>query len=601
VMMLKKMLILSLLLLPMAAAAQDDITIQISLDRDTINIGEQASLTVTVSGSQRNLPAPELPNLSMFNVYSQGTSTNISIVNGRMETSYSYRYLLQPKRQGSFPIRPVSLVFNQKRYTSNELAVTIIESGVSTPPTLKQEATSQEGEGRDLFLTAEVNKKTAYVNEQITLTLKFFYGVQLYSQPEYNAPQTTDFWTDVLDAQKSYYQIVNGRRYQVIEISSALFPTRSGELTIGPAMVSAMVVVKKAPRRNDPFSMFDDFISQGESRSVRSRPLKINVLPLPENNKPSDFTGTVGDFAITATPDKTDVDMNQPVTVTYKISGTGNIKTIAEPNIGDLQEFRTYRASSDEKISKAGGLVGGTKAFEEVYIPKRAGKLTIPPVKLDFFNPATKKYQSIAAGSIELNVNPAATGDYTDAPLRAVAGRVVESSAKDIRYIKTDPAVLSHRRTVILFAPLYMILNAIPVLLLAAVWIDSLRKAKLNSDVKYARSRAAKKVARKHLSAARKMVDAGMTAPFYAELRRAVFTYVANKLNVSPHGLTGDRLLEILGESGVDEELTAKARELLKQADFAQYSSAEVFPEQIAQSLQAAEDLLIKLEEVRFG
>jgi BatD DUF11 like domain len=600
-MMLRKILILSFLLLPIIAAAQDDIKIQISLDRDTINIGEQASLTVTVSGSQRNLPAPELPNLSMFNVYSQGTSTNISIVNGSMETSYSYRYLLQPKRQGSFPIRPVSLVFNQKRYTSNELVLTVNEAGVSTPTTLKQEATSQEGGGGDLFLTAEVNKKTAYVNEQITLTIKFFYGVQLYSQPEYNAPQTTDFWTDVLDAQKSYYQIVDGRRYQVIEISSALFPTRSGDLTIGPAMVSAMIVVKKAPRRNDPFSMFDDFFSQGESRSVRSRPIKINVLPLPDNGKPSGFTGTVGDYTITATPDKTVVDMNQPVSVTYKISGTGNIKTIAEPNIEDIQEFRTYRASSDEKISKVGGLVGGTKAFEEVYIPKRAGTLTIPSVKLDFFNPVTKKYHSIASGAIELNVNPAATGDYADVPLRAVAGRVVESSAKDIRYIKTDPAVLSHRRTVILFTPLYMILNAIPVLLLAAVWIGSLRRAKLNSDVKYARSRAAKKVARKHLSAARKMVGAGKTAPFYAELRRAVFTYVANKLNVSPHGLTGDRLLEILSESGVSEELTAKSRELLKQADFAQYSSAEVSPGQIAESLQAAEDLLIRLEEVRLG
>ncbi len=339
------------MLLPINILAQDNISLRMEMSRDTIDISQQAVLTISVSGAKQDIPAPELPDLSMFNVYSQGTSTNISIVNGKMQTSYTYQYLLQPKKAGIFPISAASIVYNRGKYLSNELALTVIDSDANrrVPRSLKEEGVTTSGEERDMFLTSEVDKKSAFVNEQITLRLKFYHAVQLYSQPEYTAPQTTDFWSDMLEPQKTYFDTVNGRRYRVIEIATALFPTRSGDLTIGPAMLTASIASRRTPNRKDPFSVFDDFFGQAESQTVRSRPITVKILPLPEENRPTNFTGTVGNFSIEASPDKTNVDMNQPVTVTYKIDGTGNIKTVAEPNIGDLTDFRIYRASTDEK------------------------------------------------------------------------------------------------------------------------------------------------------------------------------------------------------------------------------------------------------------
>ncbi|MCX6827100.1 MAG: BatD family protein, partial [candidate division Zixibacteria bacterium] len=600
--MCKKWFVALMFFLSALAVAQGDIQIQISMDRDTINVNEQAYLTVTILTGQQNLPAPELPNLSMFNVYSQGTSTSISIVNGKMESSFSYQYLLQPKKQGTFLIRPVTIVYNQKRYASNEFTLTVLDSGVGTPKSLKQEAITRSGESREMFLTAEVDKKTVYVNEQVTLTIKYFYAIQLYSQPEYTAPQTTDFWTDVLEPQKSYYQIIDGQRYNVIEITSALFPTRSGELTIGQAMVTATIPVRKAqPRRNDPFAAFDNFFTQGEPKSVNAHPIIIKVLPLPADNKPASFSGTVGNYTINATVDKTNVDINQPVTVTYKINGTGNIKTVAEPNIGELDDFRIYRASTDEKISRLNGVIGGTKIFEEVYISRRAGRLAIPSVKIDFFNPTSRKYQTVSTNSIMLEVHPTQGSDYAETPLRAVPGGIVEPTARDIRYIKTDPGSFSRGWSIVILSPFYLIINALPVLLLMAVWISKMRKEKLFSDIGYARSRAAKRLARKRLSTARKLANVNQTTKFYAEIRQAIFSYVADKLNISPFGLTSERLFEIFKETGVDITLIEKTRELIKRADFAQYSSANAPQEQIAESLQMAEELLIILEGIKIG
>jgi hypothetical protein len=403
-----------------------------------------------------------------------------------------------------------------------------------------------------------------------------------------------------MEPQRTYYQNINGRRYNVIEINTALFPTRSGELLIGQAMVSVNVKAKSR-RRRDPFSMFDDFFDRGQTKTVRTKPLKIEVLPLPTENKPANFSGTVGEFFITSSADKLKTEVNQPVTVTYKINGTGNIKTVAEPEIEDLVDFRVYRSASSEKVSKIEGVVGGTKIFEETYIPKRAGQLTIPAVSLNYFNPRTKQYKTVSTKPISINVEQAALSDYADIPVPQVAGRVIDSKAKDIRYIKTETGDLALQRPLILATPLYLVLNGVPVLLLISVWIGQKRREKLSTDIGYARSRLARKLARKRLATARKLAGSKQTAEFYAEIRFALFAYIADKLNISPHGLTGDKLLEIMKSSNIEEDIIGKSKSLLRQADFAQYSSSTKEAEDIKQSLKLAEEILVKLEGIKIA
>lgn len=613
-----RLLLILVCILPISLFGKDDIDIVMSLSRDAINIDESVYLKITISGSQRRLPSPQLPNLSIFDVYPRGTSANLLDVNGKVEVSLkTYNYLLQPKQEGTFVIKPaVVVVHNRRRYESNEVTLKVIGSGGAvSEKSLESQATTKEGKARDLFLTAEVDKKSAYVSEQITLSVKFFQAVKLYSQPDYTPPQTTDFWADILEPQKTYEQIVNDRRYKVIEINTALFPTRSGELTIGQAMVSVVVASKERVRRNDPFSsmlrdffrgrdpIFNDFFRPRENVRVRvrSNPIKVQVLPLPEENKPRDFSGTVGSFRILSTPDKTTVEANQPVTVTYKISGTGNIKTIAEPAIRELKDFRVYRASSSEKISKLNGIIGGAKIFEEVYIPKRAGKLTIPPVKLDFFDPGLKKYIALSTKPVLLNVKPVAEGEFADIPFRPITGRIVDPNAKDIRFIKTEVGDLVLKKPLIIFRPLYLIMNALPMLMLIIVWISQKRKEKFAADVGYARSRTARRMAKKRLSAARKLVGSQQPAQFYSEIRAAILSYVADKLNISPYGLTSEKLLDLIRNAGAKEELISAASELLRRADFAQYSSVEVSQQQIMDSLNMAEKILIGLEEINLA
>jgi hypothetical protein len=588
-----------LAVLSASAQSSDDVRIQVSLSPDTIGMDGQAILDVQVVGTSQSIPDLEMPSLPAFEIYSQGRSTSISIVNGQVNAQVSYRYILAPQKPGVFPVSGIALVFNNKRYEGNAVTLTVLNKGQSTSPKLEQRATDDQGGTRDLFLAASVDAKNPYVNQQVTLTLKFYLGVQSYSSPELNEPATTGFWAEPMGNSAPYMERVKGRNYRVFEIKYALFPTQSGELTIGRAAVTTTVANQRA--RRDPFDMFGDLMARGEQVTVRSEPLTIQVRPLPTAGKPADFSGSIGRFNIDARPDKTDVEMNQPVTLSIKINGQGNIKSVAEPAIPDLKDFRVYRASSNESVAKMGDKVGGTKTFEEVFIPRRPGLLEIPALTLTYFNPDAGKYETIATKAISLNVKK--PEGYVSSPDVPYSGpnMTLSSEAQDIRFIKNDLGAAQPIGRLVLFSPLYILVNALPVLVLAGLVIARKQKERLSSDVGYARARGASKMARKRLTKARSLANLAQVRDFYGELSLALTAYIADKLNISPHGLTSDQIADLLRQKGSDEQLVTEAVAFLRQCDFARFAPSNTTESDISAALAAAEQLMVKIEGVRFA
>lgn len=587
----------ALMLLVSIGSAQD-ISIAVSLDRDTIGMDEQAVLTVEVSGTIQNLPEPNIPKMSMFEMYSQGRSTSISVVNGQMAATATYRYLLVPKRAGTYPIDQIAIVYNNRRYKGNGVNVTVLQQGSTAPPSVESNARDDSGDSRDYFLLAEVDKKKPYVNQQVTLTLKFYTAVQYYGSPELVEPTTTGFWTEILGNRAAYTQVINNRKYKVIERKYALFPTQTGDLTIGRATIRATVAARN--RRRDPFDVFGDFFGRGEEITVRSKPVQVKVQPLPSQGRPSDFTGTIGNFSITAKADKREVEVNQPVTVTFKITGQGNIKSVAEPDIPENDDFRVYRASSNENVTRLNDKIGGSKLFEEVFIPKHPGEMVIPTISFSFFDPVAEKYKHITTKPISVKViKPEGYVASPDVPY-AQPELTIGSNARDIRYIKEDMGDTKPVGSLIISSPLYLIINALPVLALATLLAVRIRKEKLAGDIGLARSRAASKMARKRLARAHSLANTENVEEFFAEIQRALFSYIADKLNISPHGLTVDKIRELLQQRSANEELIAQIGEIMRKCDFARFAPSSMKEADIESALKEAEDVMVNLEGVRF-
>jgi hypothetical protein len=426
-------------------------------------------------------------------------------------------------------------------------------------------------------------------------------AVRIYGSPDLTAPTTTGFWSEFLGNKAPYYQTINGRNYRVSEVKYALFPTQTGELTIGRAIVTATIPSRKGRTFRDPFDVFGDVFGHGEEVTIRGNAIKINVKSLPAEGRPADFTGTIGDFSISATADRTQTEMSQPVTVTVKISGTGNIKSVAEPVIPELNDFRVYRESSSENISKVNDRIGGTKIYKEVFIPNRPGQLEIPALNFNFFNPGTGRYENLSTRPIRLNViKPEGWVASPDVPFVGPSMKI-GSEARDIRYIKSDVGELQPKGSTILWSPLFALINGVPVLVLAGMVFVRRRRERLAGDIGYARARAASKMAKRRLAKARSIAQTDTAGEFFAEVYLALISYVADKLNISPHGLTSDKIRQLMGDNSVDDTEVTHLLELMQKCDYARYAPSSISEDDIAEALDKAEKIIVSLEAIRFG
>jgi len=580
-----------------------NISFNASVDKTQVGLDEQITLTVSVSGDVKSIPQPELPPLDAFTVYSAGKSHNISYTNGHLSSSVTFNYVLLPRKVGEFTIGSARIELEGKNYQTTPIEIKVV-SGEKPPPASapsdkKKQEVKPQLQGKDLFIETVVDKKKAYVNEQITLTFRFYQGVRLFNNPEYTPPLLAGFWSEDLPPKKQYYKVINQRQYFVQELKTALFPTSTGELTIGPAELRCTAEDIDRFLTRDPFAMFDrDLLSlfrQGKPQILRSKPIQIEVLPLPEIDKPENFSGTVGNYKLKVSVDKTEREVGQPIALKAKITGVGNIKSVGKPTIAEFSDFRTYSSGSSENVSKKNYKVQGVKTYEEVLIPKKAGKYTIPPIEFSFFDPKAKSYKTQKSNPILLTVLPSSQASPTE--MAQLSKQEIGRAVKDIRYIKLSTSELEDQGDHLYKKPVFLILQLIPLLAFAISWRYQRVREKLNSDVRYTRQRRARKLAQKRLKTARNFISVQRSKEFYSEIARALLQYVGDKLNLPAYGLTKDQMEGELSERGFKKEKIDKLVKVLDFCDFARFAPGSSTEEDMRRFLNQAEKAFVDLEE----
>lgn len=579
-----------------------NISFNASVDRTEVAVGEQITLTVSVTGDVKAIPQPDLPPLDEFSVYSAGRSQNFSYVNGRLSASVTFNYVLVPRRVGKLTVGAASIKLDGKTYQTAPIQITVAsekEAPAATAPSGKDEKKIKpQLEGKDIFMETVVDKRKVYVNEQVILTLRFYQGARLFDNPQYTPPSLTGFWAEDLPPKRQYHKVVNDKQYLVQEIKTALFPTSTGKLTIGPAELKCMV--EDADRLfRDPFAMFDrnlsNLLRQGKPKILKSKPIQIEVLSPPEIDKPANFTGTVGDYGMKVTVDETEVEVGQPVTLKARISGVGNIKSVGKPIIAELPDFRAYSSGSSENVSKKNYRVQGSKTYEEVLIPKNAGKYTIPPVEFSFFDPKAKSYKTLKSEPILLTVLPPSQASPVE--IAQLSKQEIGRAVKDIRYIKLSAGELKNGGKDLYRKPLFLLLQLIPLLAFAVSWRYQREREKLSSDIGYARQRRASRLAQKRLKGASRLISEASSKEFYCEVARASLQFVGDKLNLPGYGLTKDEIADKLSGLGVDGERIDDLVKILDWCDFARFAPGSSSVEEMKDFLKQAEKAIAELED----
>jgi hypothetical protein len=554
-------------------------------------------LQLNVSGNVSNLPNPNIPDMPNFTVYSSGRSQSLSIVNGQMSSSIIYHYTLVPKNVGKYTINPITLQYDNKTYNTDPIQIEVLPAGKAPaqpgPGGQAADKTVPAEAQKNLYITATVDRPTAYVNEQIVYNFKFYRRIKLLANPAYTPANFTGFWTEDT-APKNYYAAINGSQYVVTEVKTILFPIKPGKFNLGAASLQCSV---QDFNQDDPSAdeFFSAFFSGAKTQVVHTNPVSITVLPLPEQGKPANFSGAVGRFKISASIDKNSVRANEPVTLTVLIDGTGNIKTIPEPSLPPWPDFKKYETVSSLNINKDDDTVKGSKEFKTVIVPLTAGQRTIKPISFSYFDPKEKAYRTTYTEQLVLDVKPAAPGSAQNSGISGIKNEV-NVFTSDIRYIKSLNAWKTSGGYLYL-QPWFISLNAFPLALLGILFVFVKWQEKLSGDVAFARRLRASSTAKKYLKKAKTMLSSHADASeYYNAVSRALLEFIANKTNVSADGLVSTSIGEILIARKVQPETIASLNKIIDECNLVRFAPTSVTPEMMQAVFNETADVIGRLE-----
>ncbi len=518
-------------------------SVSASVDRTTVPMGETVALSITLTGAD-GAAAPSLGNLSGFDVVSTGQSRAFSMTGGAASVETVFEYVLSPTSTGTKTIPPIEVHVGNQVLRTNALTVVVSEgrggAGAGTPPTLPMpglpptEVTPATGD--DVFIRCTVDKKRAYVGEQLLLTFSLYYAAHL-GGVNYEPAGTEGFRTQPLPAPAARYETVNGRQYVVKQELKLLFPTAPGTHTIAPAKLQYATGYWDAA-----------------AKTLTTEPIAIEVSRLPEAGKPAGFSGAVGQLQVAVQIDRDTLRMGEAATLTISVIGWGNLDAMEPPRLVLPEGLRQYQSREHREFAPQtlgeGFRMAGEALFDHVIIPTTTGDLAISPVEVAYFDPTTERYEVARSRPIVLHVQPGdgqtpAVAPGQTAPLKPLPDRLTGG-----------------RREHLLSAPL-LASQVVALGWLVAAGLVRRRRSGLLADPKLARARAAAR------RATRLAALSGALPPREAatEIASAVAGYLADKLDLPAATVSAGSVAGLLADCGASAESSARVVAVLSACD----------------------------------
>jgi hypothetical protein len=602
------LLVFALVALGLAAPGRAAVTVQATIDPQEVNIGDEATLTYSVSGgSVEEFPLPAVDGLS---VEQSSTSTQITMNGMQFSQSYSHTFVIVANRAGTIIIPGFDIHDGDGKTVAHAQALTLHVLGgggpqastpaiaspagpVTMPPGLTspddQSAGQQpadqgstrisvpidpDGQPTRVFDVITPETTTAYVGQAVPLR------IESYIRADANAQQDSlptligsDFLMNNLSLRPAE-EGVNVGNVEYIRDSwlTAIEAPRPGDFPLQATRDTYWTKSSPTPSDSDPFApLFGGRQAQLLHRDIPSNKLVMHILPLPDQGRPPGFSGAIGKFQVSgnATPDA--VGVGEPVTLRFTVTGQGNFDYVRSPTLSADPAWKPYAPTSkinyqdqDESHTHA------MKVFEQALIPRKNGTLQLPSATFSYFDPATKQYVNVPVLLPPVTV----TGEMAPAP--AVAAAASTDTGSRAPAPGTNPA---------LFAPNQLGFGSLTPDLAPAYrhgwfWIAQgllLLVILAGAGLALVRPRAdsTRNVRAERLASLRREEDAMDTAArrgnapqFFASARRAVQLELAGRWQIAPESLT---LAEIARRDAALGETVAP---LFLEADDVIYSGA---------------------------
>ena len=596
---MNKRIILFLMLCPLWLWAQDDDPRLTVNAKRQVMVGERFQVVFEANAEGKNFTAPSFEGFNVVGGPFTSSSSSISMTGAGVTRTVrnSYTYALQAYQEGTFHIGSASLTVSGNKITSEPFDIKVVPDDGSGAAGAYSGGNSGQGQGqaqqgssdpevsgKDLFLKVIASKKSVYVGEQVVLTYKLYTRVPVSSLSVEKMPSYAGFWTkDISEnnggALRQTSEYINGFEYTVAEIQKmVVVPQRSGSLSIEPMTIEciAQVRTESKGRSNDPFDVFfnDPFFNRNiknVQKTLSSSTINIEVKNLPVADKPNSFAGAVGNYTLKSEIDKTELSTNDAFTLTYTVSGQGNVELVQMPAPVFPPDFEIYDPKITTSVDHNSQGLTGTKKAEYLVIPRRAGSFNIPAAEFSFFNPSTDSYQTLTADAYSLNVQKGKDSDQGGG-IYASNQEDIKYLGSDIRHIKRDNAKLRPVHSSFFGSAAYYVVLLALLLLFVILLILLKKRQQLTQDTAANRNRKADKVARGRLKNALQYLKAKDQEKFYVEMSQALWGYIADKTGIERSKLSMDTVSETMRAKNVPDDLTQQFVDTLNSCEFARFA-----------------------------
>lgn len=384
------------------AAATALANVKATIDRDRIVEGETVTLILQTNDPEQSLQTDLSAVERDFLVLDQRTESQMSIVNGEQRANIRLVLALEPRRTGTLQIPPLQF------------------PGARTAPltiTVEPAPELEAGELPPVFIEVEMEPENGpyYVLAQISLTVRIFYQQNL-TEAAITPPAPEQASVRLLD-EVPYQSTRKDQRYRVLERRYAVFPERSGDLVIPPMTLSGRLIERPADRLWQPSS-------RGRRVRVDSEPVTIDVLP-----KPAEYAGEFWLPArrLTLSQQISDVDelkVGEPVTRTVIVDAVGlEENMLEEPTWPDVPDVRIYPDQPQGISRDDGQWVLGHKEFRYAVVPEKAGELTLPEIRLDWWDTQNNQPRTAVIPEHRLVVAPSSVAEQVQRMAGSVNGQ----------------------------------------------------------------------------------------------------------------------------------------------------------------------------------
>ncbi|MHC4994295.1 MAG: hypothetical protein ACYTGQ_04490 [Planctomycetota bacterium] len=196
---------------------------------------------------------------------------------------------------------------------------------------------------------------------------------------------------------------LDGQDYLVVTAERVLVADRVGVFDFEPVTVN----ISKVTRWRRDFFGGRQPVASERVRAV-GEPARLEVKPLPVDDRPASFAGAVGSgFHVSASADRSVVNVGDPIRLTLDLAGAGNLAGASLPRLDAGGEGLVPDLFGLPDTELTGQLVDGVKRFTVDIRVKDPSVRQIPPIAYSWFDPDKARYQTVYTDPIALQVNAA--------------------------------------------------------------------------------------------------------------------------------------------------------------------------------------------------